>query len=176
MVAAGLFTRSDLAILGKAASVAELLTQKYFDFGEDEWKRNPYAVFTRKYVTRNLVEDTAFASVIRYGGKPGQTKIEPNAYNYGIVLQDPVILLALLRSREQDLWSMGLFVLTHELVHIVRFRAFGADFFACAHDRDKEERLVHGITRDMLSGMTKMTPILSEYQDSAEQLCAESPS
>jgi hypothetical protein len=176
MVAAGLFTRSDLAILGKAASVAELLTQKYFNFGDNEWKRNPYAVFTRKYVTKNLYEDFAFANVIRYGGKPGLDKIEPHAYSYGIVLQDPVILLELLRSSERDLWTMGLFVLTHELIHIVRFREFGADFFACAHDRDKEERLVHGITRDMLSGMNHMAPILNHYQGCADEMRAERPS
>lgn len=176
MVSAGLFTGSDLAILGKAASVAELLTQKYFDFGEDQWKRNPYAVFTRKYVTKHLYEDSAFASVIRYGGKPGRVKIEPSAHNYGIVLQDPVILLELLKSSEHNLWTMGLFVLTHELIHIVRFRDFGADFFACAHDRDKEERLVHGITREMLSGLNHMAPILSHYQDGDGELCADSPS
>lgn len=176
MVAAGLFTRSDLAILGKAASVAELLTQKYFDFGEDKWKRNPYAVFTRKYVTKHLYEDSAFASVIRYSGKTGRDRIEPNAHNYGIVLQDPVILLELLKSSEHDLWTMGLFVLTHELIHIVRFREFGADFFASAHDRDKEERLVHGITREMLSGMNQMAGILSHYEDGAGELRTDSPS
>jgi hypothetical protein len=176
MVAAGLFTRSDLATLGKAASVAELLTNQYFNLSEDEWKRNPYAVFTRKHVTRNLYEDAVFASVIRFGGRPDRVKTEPRVDHYGIVLQDPNILLALLRSSEHDLWSMGLFVLTHELIHIVRFRKFGADFFACAADRDNEEKLVHGITREMLSGMNHMAHLLSQYQDSAALLRRGNPS
>ncbi len=176
MVAAGFFTRSDLAILGKAASVAELLTKKYFDLTEDDWKRNPYAVFTRKHVTRNLYEDAVFASVIRFGGRPDRGKNEPRVENYGIVLQDPNILLALLRSSEHDLWSLGLFVLTHELIHIVRFRKFGADFFACADDRDKEEKLVHGITHELLSGMNHMAPMLDHYQEHAALLQRGNPS
>jgi len=167
MVAAGLFTRSDLATLGKAASVAELLTQKYFNLDENEWKRNPYAVFTRKHVTRNLYEDAVFASVIRFGGRPGRGKIEPKIDNYGIVLQDPNILLALLRSTEHDLWSLGLSVLTHELIHIVRFRRFGADFFACSAERDNEEKLVYRITREMLSGMSPLGGLPDLYQDNA---------
>jgi hypothetical protein len=176
MVAAGLFTRSDLATLGKAASVAELLTKKYFNLHEDEWKRNPYAVFTRKHVTRNLYEDAAFASVIRFGGKPDRSKVEPRVDNYGIVLQDPNILLALLRSSEHNLWSLGLFVLTHELIHIVRFRKFGADFFAGAEERENEEKLVYGITREMLAEMTHMAGMPGLYHDNAALLRRESPS
>lgn len=176
MVAAGFFTRSDLAILGKAASVAELLTTQYFNLKEDEWKRHPYAVFTRKHVTSNLHEDAAFASVIRFGGRTDRDHSQASGDNYGIVLQDPNILLALFRSWEHDLWSLGLFVLTHELIHIVRFRKFGADFFASADDHDKEESLVHGITREMLSGMTHMAHLLSLYQDNAALLRRGNPS
>jgi hypothetical protein len=72
-------------------------------------------------------------------------------------------LLALLRSSLHDLWTLGLFILTHELVHIIRFRKYGADFFACVQERDKEEKLVHDITREILSGVTNTDYLLKLY-------------
>ena len=78
-------------------------------------------------------------------------------------IQDPNILRALLRSYEHDLWTLGLFVLTHELIHIVRFRRFGVDFFATTRERDREEDLVHGITREVLAGVTNTDYVLGLY-------------
>lgn len=147
--------------------MAEGLTWRYFNLPPDEWKRNPYGIFTRKEVDHALLEPDVLAQVVRY--RPGTSsraaKEEPR---YGVVLQDPNILLALLRSCAHDLWTLGLFVLTHELVHIVRFRKDGADFFASAHERDKEERVVHAMTREILSGVTNTDYILSLYESQTE--------
>jgi hypothetical protein len=166
-MAAGLFTRCDLMTMGRAAAVAELLTRKYFDLAEDEWQRDPYHILTRKQVNSALYERDVLASVIRYGFKSGLRKNLPVKERYGVVLQDPNILLALLRSKEHDLWTLGLFVLTHELIHIVRFRKFNVDFFASVGDRDREERIVHGITREILSGAANTAYILSLYEKEA---------
>jgi hypothetical protein len=163
MGAAGLFTKPDLVTLGRAASLAEALTEDFFGLTHGEWQRNPYGVFTRKETLSTLHEINVFASVIRYPA--GREARQRRDHRYGIVLQDPNILLALLRSTEHDLWALGLFILTHELVHILRFQRFGVDFFATVADRDREERVVHGVTREIFSGVTNMAHILSLYRD-----------
>ena len=71
---------------------------------------------------------------------------------YGVVLQDPYILMELFRSGSYDLWSLVLYVLTHELTHIVRFKKFDVDFFGSPSHRQDEERIVDGYTREMLTG------------------------
>jgi hypothetical protein len=167
MSSAGFFTSADRNVLGKAAALAEGLTWRYFDLPADEWKRNPYGIFTRKEVDGSLLEPDVLAQVVRY--RPARSpRATAEDARYGIVLQDPNILLALLRSCAHDLWTLGLFVLTHELVHIVRFRKSGADFFAGAHERDKEERVVHAMTREILSGVTNTDYVLSLYESEAE--------
>jgi hypothetical protein len=167
MIPGGLFTKSDVATILKASAVAERLTESFFELKPDEWKRNPYSLFTLKEIGHSLHEEGVFANVIRYPVRPGKSE-KPAKERYGIVLQDPNILSALLRRCNLDLWSLILFVLTHELVHICRFDRFGADFFAGENDRDKEEELVHNITREILSGADNTEKILRLYSKRLE--------
>jgi hypothetical protein len=165
MVSTGLFTTSDLSTISKAAVLAERLTQSYFNLAPDEWKENPYSIFTHKHVGRALDEQDVFAHVVRYEPRVQSKAARPGEKEtYGVVLQDPNILLALLRSAMHDLWTLGLFILTHELTHIIRFKKYHVDFFAPVEDRDKEEKLVHEITQEILSGVTNTDYILSLYE------------
>lgn len=160
----GYFTSSDRGIIQRAAFLAEGLTQRYFGLAEDVWKRKPYGIFTLKEVSDSLCNPDAFAGVIRFKPRPDRRQERPEADRYGIVLHDPNILLALLRSTSPDLWTLGLFVITHELTHIVRFREHHVDFFASEEYRDKEERTVHGMTREILSGVTNTDYVLHLYE------------
>ena len=160
---AGFFTGSDKQTITKAALLAEGLTQRYFRLPDNEWTRNPYGVFTRKDIHESFHEPDIFAHVVLY-----DTRLRPGVKNagykrYGVVLQDPNILRALLRSSCHDLWTLSLFILTHELVHITRFRRFGVNFFGDVHERDREEQLVHGVTRDILRGITSIDHVLELY-------------
>lgn len=160
----GYFTKSDRWIIQRAAFLAEGLTQRYFGLSEDIWKRNPYGIFTLEEVNGALSSPNAFANVIRYESRRDTLGKDSRKYRYGVVLHDPNILLALLRSSRHDLWTLGLFVLTHELAHIVRFRNFGVDFFASETDRDNEEGAVHGMTREILSGVINTDYVLNLYE------------
>jgi len=164
MVSGARFTAPDRATIGRAASLAEKLTGEYFDLALDEWKRNPYSLFTRNQVNESLYEDSVFAQVVRYipRGRRGADRESGEAF--GIVLQDPHILRALLRSTPHNLWTLGLFILTHELIHIVRFRRFGVDFYAPSYDRDGEEQLVHCLTEEILSGVANTDNLLTLYR------------
>ncbi len=171
----GLFTRSDLTTISRAAALAERLTTRYFGLAEDEWKRSSYGIFTRKEVDISLHEKDAFANVIRYR-KSRPRPSSGQEEKYGIVLQDPNILLALLRSCEHDLWTLGLFILTHELTHIVRFRKFDVNFFAEADEAGKEEHTVHEITREILAGVANTDYIIRLYQHRLELLTGKTTS
>jgi hypothetical protein len=165
MGAAGLFTESDLMTICRAASLAERLTERHFDLDKDHWKSEPYTIFTLKQVNRGLYEPDVFANVIRYETRVDKEVKPVPAERYGIVLQDPNILRALLRQSNHDLWTIGLFVLTHELIHVVRFKKFNVDFFAEPGARHAEENLVQSITREILSGVTNTDQLLAMYAD-----------
>ena len=166
MTIEGLFTESDRSIVDRAARLAEGLVLRYFNLASDDWVKNPYSLITWKEASSCLRDTNVFAQTVRFGsqkrGKLQHPEHKPNYY--GILLQDPAILRALLRPQRHDLWTLGLFVLTHELVHIVRFRKFEIDFCGPQNEREKEEELVHDVTREMLSGVENMDNLFSLYE------------
>ncbi len=159
-----LFTASDLEVLDRAVPVAESFTQRFFDLADNEWKRNPYGIFTLGQVRGELYQEGVFARLVRYHRKDRAPDGRGTGQKFGIVLQDPNILRALFRSHRHDLWTLVLFVLTHELVHIVRFRRFGVDFHASDRELLQEERMVHDITREILSGVDNTDFVLGLYE------------
>ena len=74
-----------------------------------------------------------------------------SAYDfYKICIQDHAILEVLMTHPEMELYPFTLYVVTHELVHIVRFSRFLQNFDASAVEKIEEERRVHGITHEIL--------------------------
>ena len=166
MTIEGFFTESDRSIVSRAARLAEGLVVRYFNLSSDEWVKNPYSLLTWKEASNCLRNDNVLAQTVRFGSRKRDKlqQAENKSNYYGILLQDPAILRALLRPQRHDLWTLGLFVLTHELVHIVRFRKFEVDFFGSHDEQKKEEELVHGITREMLGGVENMDHLFSLYE------------
>ncbi len=164
MVAPVFFTSNDRTVVSRAASLAERLTLDYFGLPQDEWRRNPYGMFTRREVGSGCCVSDVFAHVIIYGANANTERKDEHRGRFGIVLQDPNILLALLRSTGHDLWTLSLFVLTHELSHIARFRNFGVDFFAPEAERDREEQFVTRVTEEMLRGVANTDNLLKLYE------------
>ena len=167
MVPAGVFTTTDLVTICRAGLLAEGLTCDYFGMTSDEWRRNPYGVFTRKEVDDSLIVGDKFAQVVFCKRPRIHDKNHAQQGHFGIVLQDPFILQALLRSSHPDLWTLSLFIMTHELVHIVRFRKFGIEFTGEVSVRDKEEILVHSITKEILTGVDNMNNMIRLYETHA---------
>jgi len=164
MTSGGLFTPTDLSTIGRAAQLAEKLTTEYFNLASDEWRRASYAMFTRKEVGEALHSDDAFAQLVFYRKAAPKKEGERKPEAFGIVLQDPIILQALLRSYSHDLWTLALFILTHELTHIVRFRRFGVAVFTDVQEHEIEEKVVHAITSEILSGVANTECLLNLYQ------------
>jgi len=164
MVTAGNFTTADRATIGRAALVAEHLTQRYFGLACDEWKAYPYRIFTSGKLDRSFIEPGVLAQTVRLQRQERARENIDARDPYGIVLVEPNILLSLLRSEQHDLWTLGLFILTHELTHIIRFRRFKVDFFAPRSEQEREERLVQGITREILTGAVNTDYLIRMYE------------
>jgi len=164
MASAGFFTTSDRTTITKAARLAEDLTARHFGLASGEWRRHPYGILTRKDVSESLYKADTFAHVVRFGDRQKAGNDSPVQHLYGVLLQDPNILHALFRSERHDLWTLGLFILTHELTHILRFRIHGVNFLASVKERDEEEKLVQAMTREILAGVANTDYVLGLYE------------
>jgi len=169
MVTQALFMPSDLVTIDRAAVLAEKLTSEYFRLPDDEWYRNPYGIFTRKEVDEALHSENVFAHIVEMEPRAGARRAQRRRATFGVVLQDPEILHALLRVNCIDLWTLALFILTHELTHIVRFRKSEGDLYATGPDRQREEQVVHAITSDILSGVTNTEGLIQLYDQPIER-------
>jgi hypothetical protein len=85
---------------------------------------------------------------------------------YSICLQDHQILKALWRDEALALLPLLVYVLTHELIHIVRFGNFSQRFEVSEKDREKEERVVHSATFEVLGKLSlpKLDHVLTSYR------------
>ena len=72
---------------------------------------------------------------------------------YKICLQDHVILKALSREKKLPLYPLAAYIVTHELIHVVRFSKFLQSFLVTAEEQEKEEALVHTLTFELLRGV-----------------------
>jgi hypothetical protein len=160
------FKQEEMLTLGEALDIAEDRTGDYFKFSSAQWRRHRYDVKTLSQLTRLEVVPNVFALL----KKRTKTKegVEPGSrYRdfYFICLQDHRILSALRRDRDLGLLPLLIYVFTHELVHIVRFCNFSQRFEVSTKDREKEERIVHTMTYEILKELSlpRLDYILNSY-------------
>ncbi|MBP1739015.1 MAG: hypothetical protein H6Q48_1308 [Deltaproteobacteria bacterium] len=161
------FKREDLLTVSEALDIAEDRTADYLKFSSGQWRRHRYDVKTLSQLTHYEVIPDVFALLKR--SKKRKEEVEPNSRHrdfYFICLQDHRILKALKRDRELGLLPLLVYVFTHELVHIVRFCNFSQRFEVSTKDREKEERIVHTMTFEILKELSlpRLDYILDSYE------------
>lgn len=129
---------------------ARLITD-YYRVAPREWRKMPYEVKTLRALDKSEITDIALAQTLCYGirREAGPLILEERDL-YRICLQDHRILDAAQRTRTH-LKAMLTYVLTHELVHVVRFgqRMQAIDL---PHElRPHEEQRVEQTTRSILT-------------------------
>jgi hypothetical protein len=143
------FNEDELAEVQRALALAEELTGRFYCIPGREWPRYPYEVRTRSEDPGPGGE--AFADVVRMVAGEERSGGEFFRERYRIRLHDEAILDAVHDRRDGiGLFPLLVYVLTHELVHVVRFGAEFASFDAGLEERLEEEARVHGITRLIL--------------------------
>jgi hypothetical protein len=145
------FKDEELTIVNNAVAMAEEVVSNHYKMSASQWLRPKYDVKTLADLAEDEIVSGPFAQIIRYEGKLNGGVLGSSAYDfYKICIQDHAILTILEERPEITLSPFALYVVTHELVHIVRFSRFLQNFNASELEKLIEERRVHGITRDIL--------------------------
>ena len=161
-----IFTDDELILVNNAVAMAEELVSNHYKMSASQWLRPKYDVKTIADLSEDEIVTGPFAQIIRYEGKLKGGVLGSSAYDfYKICIQDHAILTVLKERPEITLAPFALYVVTHELVHIVRFSRFLQNFNASDVEKLIEERRVHGITNDILDPVTAhgLLPVLDFY-------------
>lgn len=143
------FDSAQLELVRQATHISEDVISDRFQLTSDNWRQYRYDLRTLKDLSPEEIVPEAFAQIVRYA-RPVLPDRLRRADFYSICLQDHNILQALRREAKLKLFPLLVYVITHELVHIVRFYKFVQFFHADPNQREAEEARVHQITYEML--------------------------
>jgi hypothetical protein len=145
------FKAHELDIVNNAVAMAEELVSNYYKMSANQWLKPKYDVKTLCDLSQDEIVSGPFAQIIRYEGKLENDVLGSSTYDfYKICIQDHTILETLGSRPDITLHPFALYVVAHELVHIVRFSRFLQHFNASDEEKLEEEHRVHGITHDIL--------------------------
>jgi len=140
-----------MEVLDEAVSISEEVIHDFFPLSTRDWIENPYEVRTLREVGQGEHPGPCFAHLVLYGRDPAVKSHGRDARHlYRICLNDTKFIRAGSYKGGVGVGLLPLFVyvITHELVHIVRFGRFVCS--PLADERLEEEMRVHDLTRDML--------------------------
>lgn len=146
------FNAPQNATVNRAVALAEELVSNSYKMSTSQWLSRRFDINTLATLKPNEIVHGPFAQIIRYEGKRKNTPLGSGTYDfYKICLQDHSILAALEKFPDLKLLPFVLYIVVHELVHIVRFTQFLQSFQASPDETMAEEARVHAKTHDILS-------------------------
>jgi hypothetical protein len=150
------FERHQLEVVNEAVALAEELASNAYKMSFAEWRHRRYDVKTLADLAPEEIVNGPFAQIMRYVGRKAETSLGSSTYDfYKICLQDHAILSTLKKSPGLRLFPFSLYIVTHELIHVIRFTKFLQSFEASLEEKMEEEARVHEKTRAIL----ERTPI-----------------
>jgi hypothetical protein len=153
-------------LLREAAVIAEEVTSDYFKLSPAHWRRARYDILTLEGLRLEEISPHAHALVAKYHGCPANTSLQSAWFDfYRVCLQDHNILKTLEASPELSLFPLLLYIVTHELVHVVRFSQFLVLFEASEEEKAREEVRVHRLTQNILQpwNFLDLPPVIRYY-------------
>jgi hypothetical protein len=170
------FLPNHIKRINDAVALAEELVSDHYKLSAAQWLRRKYDVKTAVDLTPAELVNGPFAQVIRYEGRKADADLKSETFDfYKICLQDHAILCALNQSPPLRLFPFTLYIITHELIHIVRFTKFLQSFVATQDERLAEEIRVHEKTHEILSaekipGMVAVFDFYSQWRNDFDNL------
>ena len=161
------FDKAQMHIVNHAVAMAEELVSNYYKMSLNQWLRPKYDIKTIAELNPDEIVDGPYAQLVRYQGQRKGSSLGSSSYDfYKICIQDHTILATLRQRPELSLDAFCLYIVTHELIHIVRFSKFLQNFNASADEKLAEEKRVHRITYQILSEvpMPEMQHVMAYYQ------------
>ena len=148
------FNQDQLKVVNNSTAMAEELVSNSYKMSEAQWLHRRYDVKTLADLCPDETTDGPFAQILRYKGRLKDTSLSSSTYDfYKICLQDHSILAALKQSPSMELFPFILYIVVHELIHIVRFSKFIQNFDASCEEKIAEEKRVHEKTHEILSSI-----------------------
>ncbi len=156
--------------------MAEELVSNYYKLSTSQWSGRRFDVKTAAELSRSELIDGPFAQVIRYEGRSSRTPLNSDSFDfYKVCLQDHTILDTVMHTPELELFPFTLYIVTHELIHIVRFSLFLQNFEASDEERLAEEKRVHDETHRILcplriDGLASVLHYYARWRDGFDNL------
>ncbi len=168
------FNNSELQTVNDAVALAEELVSNHFKMSSAQWLRIKYDIKTAKQLNDSEIIEGPFAQVVGYDARKKDAQLSSSTFNYyAICLQDKTILDAIEKNNGFMLFPFLVYIVVHELVHIVRFGKFQQIYSASSIKKSAmdEEIKVHEITRKIVSGISLqgMDEILRFYKKWTEK-------
>jgi len=160
------FQQGQVLIVNDAVAMAEELVSNHYKLSTAQWLHRKYDVKTVADLLPGEIISGPFAQVIRYEGRKANGDLNSDTFDfYKICLQDHAILDALEQYPSLELFPFTLYIITHELIHIVRFTKFLQSFVASEDERHAEEIRVHEKTHEILKPIRNpdMTDVFDFY-------------
>jgi len=162
------FNTDQIKIVNDSVEIAEELVSNHYKMSASQWLHRRYDVKTLVDLSPDEVVHGPFAQIIRYKGQRKHTSLESSTYDfYKICLQDHSILAIIEQLSEMKLFSFTLYIIIHELIHIVRFSKFLQSFDASPEEKLAEEARVHEKTHVILKTIrfSGLTDVLKFYNN-----------
>ena len=162
------FGPEQIKIVNNAVAMAEELVSNFYKMSASQWLGPRYDVKTLSDLSLEEIIHGPFAQIIRYKGRRKNTSLGSATYDfYKICLQDHTIQATLEMAPGIELFPFSLYIITHELIHIVRFSKFLQNFEASERERMAEEKRVHLRTHELLKPVqvTGLANVLKFYND-----------
>ena len=158
------FSMEERTLVVRAANDAEERTTRYYCIPPFRWQQFRYDLLTCQDSEWEPLPDPVLARVQHIH------KVSPRPFNsfdfYRIQLNDPSILGAVQRENlSKDFYNFLVYILTHEMVHVVRLSSILDCDRAALRLLETEEQRVQQISRQILSdpGYRIFEPILDKF-------------
>ena len=161
------FQEGELKVVNDAVTIAEEVTSNAYKMSPAEWRGKRYDIRTLADLAPNEIVHGPFAQIVRYAARRPNTLLSSAEYDfYKICLQDHTILDTLSRIPDLSLLAFALYIVTHELIHVIRFAKFLQAFDAPESEKLIEEVRVHEKTQALLksAGIPGMGVVLEFYR------------
>jgi hypothetical protein len=164
------FDAGQIRIVNEASALAEEMVCDAYKMSARQWlePRREIKTLTELRPEEVIIGPQApFAQVIRWQGRTSNSSLTSSVFDlYTICLQDHAILAALRKNPDLGLLPFSIYILTHELIHIVRFSLFEQYFDVPIDQRQAEEIRVHKKTLEIINNakLQNMDMVLRFYQ------------
>ncbi|MCF8095562.1 MAG: hypothetical protein K9J79_09420 [Desulfobacteraceae bacterium] len=162
------FTSDQIAVVSRALATAEDLVSEYYKLSATRMRQLNYDVKTAAELSQHEIVRDHFAQIVRYRTERRNSLLRTDAEDfYKICLQDHSILSVVNRFARIGLYEFLLYVICHELIHVVRFRRFQQRFDVPEEQKQAEEVRVHKITHEILEQqqIPGMPPVFEFYEN-----------